>query len=137
MVTPLSMILSTHVLLFSLRWLVVSTQKDIAALSLSENACEMLYVLRKRLLEVQDAIAVVLFGKFWQQLASSLSKFIFSTVCTSISKSLVHFSFWTLQIICQNHFSEAGAAQLNFDMTRNLFPLFGQFTTRPENHFKE
>ncbi|ELU16620.1 hypothetical protein CAPTEDRAFT_170106, partial [Capitella teleta] len=101
------------------KWLAVPSQKDVSALSLSENACEMLYVLRKRLLEVQDSIAVSLFINFWQRLAVSLSKFIFTT------------------IICQNHFSEAGAAQLNFDMTRNLFPLFGQYTTRPENHFKE
>lgn len=36
-----------------------------------------------------------------------------------------------------NIFNEGGAAQFNFDMTRNMFPLFAEYTQRPENHFKE
>uniref|UniRef100_A0AAQ4S134 RAD50 interactor 1 n=1 Tax=Gasterosteus aculeatus aculeatus TaxID=481459 RepID=A0AAQ4S134_GASAC len=40
------------------------------------------------------------------------------------------------QVILSNHFSEGGAAQLQFDMTRNLFPLFGHYCKRPENFFK-
>ena len=45
--------------------------------------------------------------------------------------------FFSLQVILANHFNDGGAAQLNFDMTRNLFPLFGQYTQKPENYFKE
>lgn len=41
------------------------------------------------------------------------------------------------QVILSNHFSEGGAAQLQFDMTRNLFPLFGHYCKRPENFFKQ
>jgi RINT-1 / TIP-1 family len=41
------------------------------------------------------------------------------------------------QVIRNNHFNEGGAAQLQFDMTRNLFPLFGAYTAKPENFFKE
>lgn len=62
------------------RWLAVPSQKDMAALSLSESACEMMYVLRKWLLEVQDAITASLFTSFWQQLAAQLSKFIYTMV---------------------------------------------------------
>ncbi|XP_051247985.1 RAD50-interacting protein 1 isoform X2 [Dicentrarchus labrax] len=40
------------------------------------------------------------------------------------------------QVILSNHFSDGGAAQLQFDMTRNLFPLFGHYCKRPENFFK-
>ena len=40
-------------------------------------------------------------------------------------------------MILANHFNEGGASQLNFDMTRNLFPLFGQYTNRPESYFKK
>lgn len=41
------------------------------------------------------------------------------------------------QVILSNHFSDGGAAQLQFDMTRNLFPLFGHYCKRPENFFKQ
>lgn len=41
------------------------------------------------------------------------------------------------QIILANHFNEGGAAQLQFDMTRNLFPLFSRYCKRPENYFKQ
>lgn len=41
------------------------------------------------------------------------------------------------QIILANHFNEGGAAQLQFDMTRNLFPLFSHYCKRPENYFKQ
>lgn len=42
-----------------------------------------------------------------------------------------------LQIIMANHFNEGGAAQLQFDMSRNLFPLFSHYCKRPENYFKQ
>lgn len=41
-----------------------------------------------------------------------------------------------LQVVLQNRFSEGGAKQLEFDMTRNLFPLFGEYTTKPQNYFR-
>lgn len=41
------------------------------------------------------------------------------------------------QLILYNHFNEGGAAQLQYDMTRNLFPLFGHYCKRPENFFKQ
>ena len=41
------------------------------------------------------------------------------------------------QVVLENRFNEGGAAQLQFDMTRNLFPLFGQYTPRPDTYLKE
>lgn len=43
----------------------------------------------------------------------------------------------SLQIILQCHFNEGGAAQLQFDLTKNLFTLFLEYTQKPENFFKE
>ena len=40
------------------------------------------------------------------------------------------------QIILSNHFNDGGAMQINFDITRNLIPLFGDFTTNPEAYFR-
>ncbi|MGH0146996.1 UNVERIFIED_CONTAM: hypothetical protein FKN15_009128 [Acipenser sinensis] len=53
------------------------------------------------------------------------------TLCQCLSLTLS-----SPQVILSNHFNEGGAAQLQFDMTRNLFPLFGHHCKRPENYFK-
>jgi len=42
-----------------------------------------------------------------------------------------------LQLILANKFNEGGAMQLQFDMTRNVFPLFAAYSAKPENYFKE
>lgn len=39
-------------------------------------------------------------------------------------------------MIMNTRFSAGGAAQLNYDMVRNLFPLFGQYLARPHLLFK-
>jgi len=41
------------------------------------------------------------------------------------------------QVILSNKFNEGGAMQLQFDMTRNVFPLFAAYSAKPENYFKE
>lgn len=40
------------------------------------------------------------------------------------------------EVILQTRFSDTGAAQFKFDMLRGLFPIFGEFTQKPENFFK-
>ena len=42
-----------------------------------------------------------------------------------------------MQVILANKFNEGGAVQLQFDMTRNVFPLFAAYSAKPENYFKE
>jgi hypothetical protein len=63
------------------------------------------------------------------------------SVCVSAWRFPVHPSpfpqFLYQKLVLMNNFNEGGALQLQFDMTRNLFPLFSQFTEKPENHFKE
>nr|KAG5713929.1 hypothetical protein BaRGS_024556 [Batillaria attramentaria] len=102
------------------KWLVLPPQKELApTLGLSASACEMLLVLKDHLCLVDERLSRPPFTRFWQQLAARLNTFILK------------------EVIFANHFSEGGAVQLQFDMTRNLFPLFGEYTQKPEAYFKE
>ncbi|RXM94376.1 RAD50-interacting protein 1 [Acipenser ruthenus] len=101
------------------RWLSLPSQSDQAAMSLSSSACPMMLCLRDHMLQLQQMLCYPLFKSCWQALAERLDLFIYQDV------------------ILSNHFNEGGAAQLQFDMTRNLFPLFGHHCKRPENYFKQ
>ncbi|GAA6097243.1 RAD50-interacting protein 1 isoform X1 [Tachysurus ichikawai] len=100
------------------RWISLPSQCDQTIMSLSSSACPMLLCLRDHLLQLQQLLCLPLFQMFWQGLAEKLDLFLYQDV------------------ILYNHFNEGGAAQLQFDMTRNLFPLFGHYCKRPENFFK-
>ena len=41
------------------------------------------------------------------------------------------------EVILQNNFNDGGAMQLQYDMLRNMFPLFGQFTSKPDVYFPQ
>ncbi|KAM5170991.1 RAD50-interacting protein 1 [Mantella aurantiaca] len=100
------------------RWLSLPSQSEQAVMSLSSTACPMLLALRDRLLQLEQRLCHTLFKSVWQMLAEKLDLFIYQ------------------DIILANHFNEGGAAQLQFDMSRNLFPLFSHYCKRPENYFK-
>ncbi|XP_069485228.1 RAD50-interacting protein 1 [Ambystoma mexicanum] len=100
------------------RWLALPSQAEQAVMSLSSTACPMLLMLRDRLLQLEQQLCHSMFQIFWQMLAERLDMYIYQ------------------EIILANHFNEGGAAQLQFDMTRNLFPLFSHYCKRPENYFK-
>uniref|UniRef100_A0A674PMZ7 RAD50-interacting protein 1 n=1 Tax=Takifugu rubripes TaxID=31033 RepID=A0A674PMZ7_TAKRU len=100
------------------RWLSFPSQQDQSSMSLSSSACPMMLCLRDRLLSLHQLLGLSLFQLTWQGLAERLDHFLYQDV------------------ILANHFSDGGAAQLHFDMSRNLFPLFGQYCKRPENFFK-
>ncbi|KAJ7407117.1 RAD50 interactor 1 [Willisornis vidua] len=100
------------------RWLSLPSQAEQAVMSLSSTACPMLQTLRDRLLQLEQQLCHSLFKIFWQMLAEKLDLYIYQ------------------EIIMANHFNEGGAAQLQFDMSRNLFPLFSHYCKRPENYFK-
>ncbi|XP_014681256.1 PREDICTED: RAD50-interacting protein 1-like isoform X2 [Priapulus caudatus] len=74
---------------------------------------------RDRLHLMEQQLCRPLFDEAWQKLAEHLNKFFFE------------------ELILMNNFNEGGAAQLQYDMTRGLFPLFGDYTQRPENYFKD
>ncbi|ERE88432.1 RAD50-interacting protein 1 [Cricetulus griseus] len=100
------------------RWLSLPSQCEQAVMSLSSSACPLLLTLRDRLLQLEQQLCFSLFRVFWQMLVEKLDMYIYQ------------------EIILANHFNEGGAAQLQFDMTRNLFPLFSHYCKRPENYFK-
>uniref|UniRef100_A0A673I7J6 RAD50-interacting protein 1 n=1 Tax=Sinocyclocheilus rhinocerous TaxID=307959 RepID=A0A673I7J6_9TELE len=100
------------------RWISLPSQSDQATMSLSSSACPMMLCLRDHLLQLQQMLCLPLFQMFWQGLAERLDNFIYE------------------DLILYNHFNEGGVAQLQYDMTRNLFPLFGHYCKRPENFFK-
>ncbi|XP_054669571.1 RAD50-interacting protein 1 isoform X2 [Grus americana] len=100
------------------RWLSLPSQAEQAVMSLSSTACPMLLTLRDRLLQLEQQLCHSLFKIFWQMLAEKVDIYIYQ------------------EIIMANHFNEGGAAQLQFDMSRNLFPLFSHYCKRPENYFK-
>uniref|UniRef100_A0A8C8DKJ0 RAD50-interacting protein 1 n=1 Tax=Oryzias sinensis TaxID=183150 RepID=A0A8C8DKJ0_9TELE len=100
------------------RWLSLPCQQDQSIMSLSGSACPMMLCVRDRLLNLHQVLSLPLFQLVWQGLAERLDHFLYQDVVLS------------------NHFSEGGAAQLHFDMNRNLFPLFGHYCKRPENFFK-
>ncbi|XP_053263242.1 RAD50-interacting protein 1 isoform X5 [Podarcis raffonei] len=100
------------------RWLSLPSQSEQAVMSLSATACPLLMTLRDQLLQLEQQLCYSLFKIFWQMLAEKVDLFIYQ------------------EIILANHFNEGGAAQLQFDMTRNLFPLFSHYCKRPENYFK-
>ncbi|XP_029783325.1 RAD50-interacting protein 1 isoform X1 [Suricata suricatta] len=100
------------------RWLSLPSQSEQAVMSLSSSACPLLLTVRDRLLQLEEQLCFSLFAVFWQMLVEKLDVHIYQ------------------EIILANHFNEGGAAQLQFDMTRNLFPLFSRYCKRPENYFK-
>ncbi|KAM7366778.1 hypothetical protein PAMP_014724 [Pampus punctatissimus] len=100
------------------RWFSLPSQQDQSTMSLSSSACPMMLCVRDRLLNLHQILSLSLFQQAWQGLAERLDNFLYQDV------------------ILSNHFSDGGATQLQFDMTRNLFPLFGHYCKRPENFFK-
>ncbi|XP_053718751.1 RAD50-interacting protein 1 [Synchiropus splendidus] len=100
------------------RWFSLPSQQELSTISLSSSACPMLLSIRDSLSNLHQTLSLSLFQMAWQGLAERLDSFLYQ------------------EVILSNHFSEGGAAQIQFDMTRNLFSLFGHYCKRPENFFK-
>jgi len=102
------------------RWLSLPSPKEvpIASLGLSSTACEMFLVLKDHLATAQAQLSALPFEHFWKTLAKKIDNFILN------------------EVIMANHFNEGGAEQIKFDVNRNLVPLFGDFTSKPEAHFR-
>ncbi|CAG9801047.1 unnamed protein product [Chironomus riparius] len=67
-------------------------------------------------------------------LESALSTRIFSSTLRRIAKKLD--DYFIDSMIMNTKFSEGGSNQFKFDITRNLIPLFGQYSKRPGYLFK-
>lgn len=68
-------------------------------------------------------------------LETELASNIFDITIRMIAKQID--SFFIYSMILNTKFSTGGTIQFQFDMTRNLFALFGQYVRRPELLFKK
>lgn len=95
------------------------SRKDIKTLSLTPSSCPVFDILATRLHQLQHSLAGALFVTAWKMIVRHLDTHLFEN------------------LVLENRFGEGGALQFKYDMTRNLFPLFAQFTERPANHFQQ
>uniref|UniRef100_A0A1B0FQ93 RAD50-interacting protein 1 n=1 Tax=Glossina morsitans morsitans TaxID=37546 RepID=A0A1B0FQ93_GLOMM len=65
----------------------------------------------------------------------TLSANLFNVTLRIIAKQIDDYILDSM--VMNNKFSPAGAAQFNYDMTRNMFALFGQYSRRPDLLFKK
>lgn len=68
-------------------------------------------------------------------LETELSSNIFDIAIRMIAQQIDNFFIYSM--ILNTKFSSGGTIQFQFDMTRNLFALFGQYVRRPESLFKK
>ncbi|RUS71090.1 hypothetical protein EGW08_021151 [Elysia chlorotica] len=101
------------------RWISLPAPKELTTtLGLSQSACEMFLVLKDHLCTMEGQLSKFLFDRFWHRLVKSIDEFIFK------------------EVILMNHFNDGGAVQIQFDITRNLIPLFGDYTNSPDSYFR-
>ncbi|KAL0278155.1 UNVERIFIED_CONTAM: hypothetical protein PYX00_000058 [Menopon gallinae] len=100
------------------KWHAMETSTDLIQPTITPSACPMFQVLINRLHQLQEILATTLFQQSWKCLATKLDQYLYEEIVA----------------ICI--FNEGGAQQFTYDITRNLFPLFGQYSSKPEAHFK-
>ncbi|CAH1179774.1 unnamed protein product [Phaedon cochleariae] len=101
------------------RWSAMKAEKEFRSLSLTPTACPMFETLSKRLHQLQKSLQSKLFTIIWHCVAQQMDTYLFE------------------DLVLDNRFSEGGALQFKFDITRNLVPLFSQFSERPHNYFSQ
>lgn len=101
------------------RWSSMKVTKDIKSLSLTPSACPIFEIIAKRLHQLQKTLASKLFTIVWRSIAQQLDNYLFE------------------DLILDNRFNDGGALQFKYDVTRNLLPLFSQYTERPDMYFTQ
>ncbi|XP_032669239.1 RAD50-interacting protein 1 isoform X2 [Odontomachus brunneus] len=99
------------------KWFAMQSSKEIASLSVTPSGCPMFQELTTRLHILHNALALPLFRQAWKSLAAQFDQFLFE------------------EVVLVNHFNSGGAEQLQYDILRNLFPLFGLYISKPESFF--
>ncbi|XP_039306850.1 RAD50-interacting protein 1 isoform X1 [Solenopsis invicta] len=99
------------------KWFAMQSSKEVASLSITPSGCPMFQELATRLHILHNVLALPLFNQAWKNLAAQLDQFLFE------------------EVILVNHFNSGGAEQLQHDILRNLFPLFGLYINKPELYF--
>ncbi|KAK2579114.1 hypothetical protein KPH14_001285 [Odynerus spinipes] len=99
------------------KWFAMQSAKEVASLSVTPSGCHMFQELGTRLHVLHEALALPLFYQAWKQLAFQFDQFLLE------------------EVVLVNHFNTGGAEQLQYDVFRNLFPLFGLYISNPESYF--
>ncbi|XP_053952896.1 RINT1-like protein [Anastrepha ludens] len=100
-------------------WSSLPDQSSKEPFILSSSAGEMFQVMVTTLHNMERELSLNLFNLTLRMISNQLDGFLFDS------------------LVMNNKFSPAGAAQFNYDMTRNLFALFGQYCRRPDLLFKK
>uniref|UniRef100_A0A0B6ZWY6 RAD50-interacting protein 1 n=1 Tax=Arion vulgaris TaxID=1028688 RepID=A0A0B6ZWY6_9EUPU len=101
------------------RWIALPAPKELTTtLGLSSSACEMFLVLKDHMATMESQLSKFLFDRFWQHLTKLIDNFILN------------------EVVFPNYFNDGGALQLQFDITRNLIPLFGDYSHSPASYFR-
>ncbi|XP_012220909.1 RAD50-interacting protein 1 [Linepithema humile] len=99
------------------KWFAMQPSKEVASLSVTPSGCPMFQELATRLHILHNALARPLFDQAWKTLAAQFDQFLFE------------------EVVLVNYFNSGGAEQLQYDILRNLFPLFGLYISNPELYF--
>lgn len=101
------------------RWSQMKVGTDFKDLSLTPSACPIFEILATRLHQLQKNLASKLFRIVWRSIAQQLDDYLFE------------------DLVLDNRFNDGGSLQLKYDVTRNLLPLFSQFSERPDTYFSQ
>uniref|UniRef100_T1IUF6 RAD50-interacting protein 1 n=1 Tax=Strigamia maritima TaxID=126957 RepID=T1IUF6_STRMM len=101
------------------KWFSMPSQKEFIVPTLSSSACNMLSVLTVQLHTLKNSLSEPLFNTLWELVAVELNSYFYE------------------ELIMRNKFNDGGCAQVHFDISRNLFPIFGEYSRKPENYFKD
>eukprot|EP00112_Aurelia_sp_Birch-Aquarium-sp1_P009117 Seg2024.4 transcript_id=Seg2024.4/GoldUCD/mRNA.D3Y31 product="RAD50-interacting protein 1" protein_id=Seg2024.4/GoldUCD/D3Y31 len=100
------------------RWHCLPTSNQLITQMLSNGACDLLMNVKEILQTTHTELCSSIFTRLWQRFARSIDLLIYE------------------EVILQSHFNEGGSVQLKFDLTKNLFVLFEDYTHKPDAYFK-
>lgn len=99
------------------KWFAMQSTKELVSLSVTPSGYSMFQELATQLNLLHNTLALPLFHEAWKNLASNLDQYLLE------------------EVVLVNHFNVGGAEQLQYDVFRNLFPLFGLYINKPELYF--
>ncbi|KOX69007.1 RAD50-interacting protein 1 [Melipona quadrifasciata] len=99
------------------KWFAMQSTKEVVSLSVTPSGYSMFQELATQLNLLHNTLALLLFQQAWKNLASQFDQFLLE------------------EVVLVNHFNTGGAEQLQYDIFRNLFPLFGLYISKPESYF--
>ncbi|KZC07326.1 PREDICTED: RAD50-interacting protein 1 [Dufourea novaeangliae] len=99
------------------KWFAMQSAKEVVSLSVTPSGYSMFQELATQLNQLYNTLALPLFNQAWKNLALQFDQFLLE------------------EVVLVNHFNTGGAEQLEYDIFRNLFPLFGLYISNPESYF--